>query len=245
MVVKCPWEEFDREEEALRKSPYGGLGFKEDKESLGWHGGQVLFHAILINTTTDKKSCNPQYKITLQPAELSSSHSFGRRFGSKHFLRMKLAKNVLNKHTKKLSEYLHRPLILCGSVFRAFFSKESNVFYVKTNEGTDGKSILSNVFVPNIMSFWEFINWHNPIELNSKQVSKNLWISADFPLNNLDQTMAKYASRFALGLSNSVPGVMLEPPNLRFIEDISQFPNLMKCAFTNEQVQLVQKPSRI
>ena len=93
---------------------------------------------------------------------------------------MKLAKNVLNKHTKKLSEYLHRPLILCGSVFRAFFSKESNVFYVKTNEGTDGKSILSNVFVPNIMSFWEFINWHNPIELNSKQVSKNLWISVDF-----------------------------------------------------------------
>ena len=70
---------------------------------------------------------------------------------------MKLAKAVLNKHTKKLSEALHRSLILCGSVFWAFFSKESNVFYVKTNEDADGKSILSNVFVPNIMSFWAWI----------------------------------------------------------------------------------------
>jgi hypothetical protein len=243
-VVKSPWEEFDREEEALRKNPYGGLGFDENKEFLGWHGGQVLFHAKLHNVARDRKSCTPQYKLTLEPAELSSSHSFARRFGSKHFLRMKLTKSVVNKHSKKLLDYLRRPLILCGGVFRAFFAKESNVFYVKTNEGTDGKSILSNVSVPNIMSVWEFINWHNPIELNSKQVSKSLWIGVDFPLNNFEQTMAKYASRFALGLSNSVPGIMVEPSNLRFIEDISQFPNLMKYAFTDAQVQLVQKLSR-
>lgn len=173
MVIKCPWEEFDREEEALRKSPYGGLGFDENKEFLGWHGGQVLFHAKLRDLTPsrDRKSCTPQYKLTLEPAELSSSHSFARRFGSKHFLRMKLTKSVVNKHSKKLLDYIRRPLILCGSVFRAFFAKESNVFYVKTNEGTDGKSILSNVSIPNVMSFLEFINWHNPIELNSKQVS--------------------------------------------------------------------------
>jgi RNA-dependent RNA polymerase len=137
--VKCPWEEFDREEEALRKSPYGGLGFDENKEFLGWHGGQVLFHGKGHNLSV-RKSCTPEYKLTLEPAELSSSHSFGRRFGSKHFLRMKLTKNVVNKHSKRLLEYLHKPLILCGSVFQAFFAKESNVFYVKTNEGTDGEN---------------------------------------------------------------------------------------------------------
>ena len=87
---------------------------------------------------------------------------------------MKLTKSVVNKHSKKLLNYIRRPLILCGSVFRAFFAKEGNVFYVKTNEGTDGKSILSNVTVPNVMSFLEFINWHNPIELNSNQVSKTM-----------------------------------------------------------------------
>ena len=172
-VVKSPWEEFDREEEALQKSPYGGLGFDENKEPLGWHGGQVLFHAKLDDMNRKRKSSSPQYKLTLEPAELSSSHSFARRFGSKHFLRMKLTKLVLNKNSKHLLDYVRRPLILCGSVFRAFFAKESNVFYVKTNEGTNGETILSNVSIPGVMSFLEFINWHNPIELNSKQASKN------------------------------------------------------------------------
>ena len=35
-----------------------------------------------------------------------------------------------------------------------------------------------------------------------------------------EQTMAKYASRFALGLSNSVPGIMVDMSNLHFIDDI-------------------------
>jgi RNA-dependent RNA polymerase len=171
-LQKCPWEEFDREEEALQRSPYGGLGFDENKELLNWYGGKVLFHAKLHDMAGGRKSCTPQYKLTLEPAELSTSNSFARRFGSKHFLRMKLTKGVVNKNSKMLLDYLRRPLILCGSVFRAFYAKEGNVFYVKTNEGTDGKSILSEVSVPNVMSFLEFINWHNPIELNAKQVSK-------------------------------------------------------------------------
>ena len=169
-VLQSPWQEFDREEEALGKSPYGGLGFDENKEPLGWHGGRVLFHAKLRNISRDSKDL--QYKLTLEPAELSSSHSFARRFGSKHFLRVKLTKGVLNKNSKQLLDYLQRPLLLCGSVFRAFLAKESNAFYVKTNERTDGKSILSNAPVPGVMSFLEFIDWHNPIELNSEQVSK-------------------------------------------------------------------------
>lgn len=37
------------------------------------------------------------------------------------------------------------------------------------------------------------------------------------------QTMAKYVSRFALGLSNSVPGIVVNQPNIRFIDDISTF----------------------
>ena len=177
MVVQCPWQELDREEEALQKSPYGGLGFDENNEPLGWHGGQVLFHAKLRNMSHDSK--NPQYNFTLEPAELSFSHSFGRRFGSKHFLRLKLTKDVLNK-SSTLLDYLRRPLILCGSVFRAFFAKSHNVFYVKTNEGTNGESILSDAPVPGVMSFLEFIDWHNPFILNNKQVSKrSLWIIVD------------------------------------------------------------------
>jgi RNA-dependent RNA polymerase len=171
LIVQCPWQELDREEEALRKSPYGGLGFDENDEPLGWHGGQILFHATLKLHDESRDSKNPQYDLTLEPAELSFSHSFARRFGSKHFLRLKLTKSVLNK-SDKLLDYLRRPLILCGSVFRAFFAKDHNVFYVKTNEGTNGDSILSDAPVPGVMSFLEFINWHNPLDLNRKQVSK-------------------------------------------------------------------------
>ena len=182
LVLQCPWQELDREEEALRKSPYGGLGFDQNDEPLKWYGGQVLFHAKLHNTSSrDSKSLNPTYKFTLEPAELSFSHSFARRFGSKHFLRLKLTKTALN-NSAKLLDYLRRPLILCGGVFRAFFAKSHNVFYVKTNEGTNGDSILSNAPIPGIMSFLDFINWNNPIDLNSKQVSRRtLWIVVDCP----------------------------------------------------------------
>jgi hypothetical protein len=34
--------------------------------------------------------------------------------------------------------------------------------------------------------------------------------------------MAKYVSRFALGLSNSVPGLMIDQSNIHFIDDIGQ-----------------------
>lgn len=165
--MKSPWEELDREEQALGENPYRGLGFDENREPLSWHGGQVLFRAKLeLHDTSGSRDV--QYKLTLEHAELSFSHKFARRFGSKHFVRMKLTKSVLNKSSKQLLDYLRRPLILCGSVFRAFFAKEKNVFYVKTNE------TFSNAPVPDVMSFLEFVNWHNPIELNSEQVSKHL-----------------------------------------------------------------------
>ncbi|KAI0711161.1 RNA dependent RNA polymerase-domain-containing protein [Cerioporus squamosus] len=53
-----------------------------------------------------------------------------------------------------------------------------------------------------VMSLFELIEWHNDLELNN------------------DQTMAKWAARFALGLSNSVPGLRLEPPHIEFEDDI-------------------------
>jgi len=34
--------------------------------------------------------------------------------------------------------------------------------------------------------------------------------------------MAKYVSRFALGLSNSVPGLMIDQSNIHFINDIGR-----------------------
>ncbi|OBZ77597.1 hypothetical protein A0H81_02409 [Grifola frondosa] len=55
---------------------------------------------------------------------------------------------------------------------------------------------------PRDCSLLDFITWHNNLILND------------------GQTMVKWAARFALGTSNSVPGVRLEPDNIRFVDDI-------------------------
>ncbi|KAF8974482.1 RNA dependent RNA polymerase-domain-containing protein [Flammula alnicola] len=200
-AAKSPWMELDREEEALSNNSYGGLGFNEEGEYLNWHGGQVLFHGQLHDTSA--KGCKkPKFKLTLEPAELGPSNMFARRFGSKHFFRLKLTKAVLNKNVDDLMNYLRRPLILCGSVFRAFYAKDTNVFYVKTNESNDGVSIIDGKPIKGGQSFLEFLDWHNAMDLNK------------------GQTMAKYVSRFALGLSNSVPGLMVDQSNIKFIDDI-------------------------
>lgn len=114
----------------------------------------------------------PKYKITLEPAELGPSYMFARRFGSKHFFRLKLTKLVLNtKKADDLLNYLCRPLILCGGVFRAFYAKESNVFYVKTNECALGDRISQGETVAGMMSILEFLEWHNPMSFNDRQVN--------------------------------------------------------------------------
>ena len=168
--IQSPWQELDLEEMALSKSRYGGLGFDEDSKPISWYGGKILFHGKLHDVSI-RGSKEPVFKLTLEPAELGPSYMFARRFGSKHFFRLKLTKLVqAGKKPDLLLDYLRRPLIICGSVFRAFFAKDSNVFYVKTNEMTDGESINTRNLVPDTMSFLEFLNWHNPIELNNSQV---------------------------------------------------------------------------
>jgi RNA-dependent RNA polymerase len=123
------------------------------------------------------KGCKkePKYKITLDRAELSASTMFGRRFGSKHFFRLKLTKGVLNRNSDQLMNYIRRPLILCGNVFRAFYAKGTNVFYVKTNERTDCSTILRGETIEGVMSFLEFLDWHNPMALNAEQVCHSLY----------------------------------------------------------------------
>lgn len=111
--------------------------------------------------------------MTLEPAELGPSNMFARRFGSKHFFRLKLTKSALNtasKNSQPLLDYLRRPLILCGNVFRAFYTKETNAFYVKTNEVVQGDQILEGETIPGAMSFLDFLAFHNLITLNNKQV---------------------------------------------------------------------------
>ncbi|KAJ3789073.1 RNA dependent RNA polymerase-domain-containing protein [Lentinula aff. detonsa] len=190
-----PYDELDREEEFLNRDPHAGLGFNEHSD---WFGGKVVFRAKLKNLSDDPKKL-PLFKVELERAELGASSRFSRRFGSKSFMRLKISK-TLTRYADALMDFLRRPFIIAGKVFRAFLEKEKNVFFYMTNESPELGSTVDPV--SRNLSFESFLNWHNPIELNKRQ------------------SAAKYASRFALGLSTSAPGLEIDPQNIQFIEDI-------------------------
>lgn len=160
----------DKEESARTNDPYAGLGFDDKGTRQDFYGGRVRFRATLKDVGSKGKL--PVYKFVLERAELGSSDQFSRRFGSKHFFRLKVPKHLINKHSEHLLEYLHKPVALCGHVFRAFYAKDANVFYVKTNEYYDGLGAIDpKKTFDGILSFLDFIKWHNNLESDPKQVS--------------------------------------------------------------------------
>ncbi|KAF7355393.1 RNA-dependent RNA polymerase [Mycena sanguinolenta] len=185
IAAKAPWHELDVEDENLAKNPLAGLGLSE--EAPDWFGGKVHFYAKLVFEDKNKKNL----KVILKSPELGPSDRFARRWGSERFLTLSLSRDVLNGGQKTI-KFLQRPFILGDHVFRAFDAKDNNVFLVCTNEMVEGKRIHPTRKIPGLLSLREFFAWHNDLGLNPKQ------------------TMAKWASRFALGRSNSAPlSVML------------------------------------
>lgn len=80
----------------------------------------------------------------------------------------------LRKQPGGLLSYAQRPIITAGRVFRAYFSRDSNVFYVETNEISPDTEkmrqwLMKDPF-PYAFSFLDFIKWHNPLEYNQNQV---------------------------------------------------------------------------
>ncbi|RXW24663.1 hypothetical protein EST38_g1142 [Candolleomyces aberdarensis] len=196
--ARDPWEELDKEEEALARSPYGVMGLDQDGTPSDWYGGQVQFRGTLTVPADSK-----ELKLRLEKPTMGPSTQFARRFGSKHIFRIKLTRNAKNEDPNVLLNYFRRPFIICGGVFRAFYSKEDNVFLVRTNERWTGSSLtLPDDSTSHIMSFMDFIEWHNSLN------------------QNCNQAMAKWASRFSLGLSNSVPGLLLPRVQVQYQDDI-------------------------
>ncbi|KAK0490935.1 RNA dependent RNA polymerase-domain-containing protein [Armillaria novae-zelandiae] len=195
--AKNPWKELDLEEEALKKDPNGCLGFNEGDES--WYGGKVNFRGKLKKTFA--KGSSPSFKIVLEKAELGPSNRFARKFGSKSFLRVKVTKECLS-YEKDLVSFFKHPFILNGFVFRAFYEKDKSVFLFMTNEVVEGSQISPQRFRPGRISLVDFLDWHNPI------------------IKNTSQTMTKWSARFALGLSNSAPGILLETKQIMQINDV-------------------------
>jgi hypothetical protein len=76
-----------------------------------------------------------------------------------------------------LIDFLRKPIILCQAVYRAFYAKEQTAFYFRTNEVWDarGQKICppASPLSPGL-GLKQFLDWHNPIERNLKQVLRDL-----------------------------------------------------------------------
>jgi RNA-dependent RNA polymerase len=152
------------------------LGFSDDKPD--WYGGKVEFRAKVRDVgTTDA----PKYKIVLEKPVLGTSCRFTRRFGSHSFLRVKIPAAILENREHELIKLFCRPFILTGRVFRAFYAKKDHVFLFKTCEVFDGSklSVLKGTRKSG-MAWREFLDWHNPLFCNCRQVNK-CCLSSAFP----------------------------------------------------------------
>ncbi|KAH9852493.1 RNA dependent RNA polymerase-domain-containing protein [Lenzites betulinus] len=208
-LSQLPWGELDKEETILRDHPLGGIGCNQHEEFCrddpDWYGGRVHFIARLQRDSENRLG------LELDRPVLGTSNRFARRFGSRRFIRVRIPQDFLmhSKSEDELLNYFKRPFVVGSAVFRAFYAKESNVFLFRTNEEVvrDPKAENLRVVQPAPGSLAEhsymyLIEWHNSLKLNS------------------EQTMVKWAARFALGLSNSVPGVRLRAANVRYADDI-------------------------
>ncbi|KAG6899618.1 hypothetical protein C0993_008698, partial [Termitomyces sp. T159_Od127] len=195
-AATSPWEELDKEEHALARDPYSGLGHSDIIP--GWYGGKIDFRGRL------ERNDDNSYKIKLDRCTLGPSCRFSRRFGSTNILRIKVAhRQILHSTKNDLGNFFRKAFVLWGSVFRAFYAKEGSVFFVKTNEKMINGEIIVNCSPG--LSLLDFLNYHNPLDYTENQ----------------NQSMSKWAARTALGLSNSMPGPLIEDHNITCQDDMT------------------------
>ncbi|KAJ7039848.1 RNA dependent RNA polymerase-domain-containing protein [Mycena alexandri] len=193
--AQSPWGELDTEEAAMSINPNAALGNCAEYPTARGYGGKICFSG---NIEID---ASKRVKVVLERCVLTSSCRLYRRFGSSSFLRLRVPMKTLHSGDNGLKDFFRRPFIVFGSVFRAFYAKDGTVFLFKTKEtyhNSDNAIHDSN----NGLSLFEFLEDFNPLKLNA------------------DQALCKWASRFALGLSNSVPGPIIEPQNVNEIDDL-------------------------
>ncbi|KIJ41942.1 hypothetical protein M422DRAFT_254959 [Sphaerobolus stellatus SS14] len=182
-IKQTAWSELDQEEELSREKTgkIAGLGFSNVS---GWYGDKVHFIARLKDLEKDKSNKgklrhshgSPSYQIILQRSELGpSNRRFSRRFGSRRFIHVRVAKSIMMSGNSSLVEYFQKPFLLNGRIFKAFCLKDTSIT-------RDHRSALS---------FLDFIEYHNPMDLNNQQ--------------HTYAGNGEMGARFAFGLSSSVP----------------------------------------
>jgi hypothetical protein len=127
-----------------------------------WYGGKVQFSARLSLE-------GAALRLVFGGPELRASFRLARRFGSHFVLRVRLTREALRgKGLELVKAFLQEPLVVFGQTYRFFYVKDHTALYAAVR--ADGSAGPWDPLSGGLPTFMEFINWFNPLKLNSKQV---------------------------------------------------------------------------
>ncbi|KAJ3566178.1 hypothetical protein NP233_g7159 [Leucocoprinus birnbaumii] len=191
------WKELDREQAAILENKGRGLGLMGEWDGQeNWYGGRIQQIAKL-----SKAKDGRGYSIHLEAMEKRRSHRFARFCGSRRILQLRIPEKLIFDECAQLKEFFQRKFILCGRVFVPFYAKDHRLYMVEINEDWERQPQQESGDLYR-KSYTDFVNWHNP------------------PAYNFKQALSKYVTRFALGLSTTVPVLEFDERNMFLIDDI-------------------------
>ena len=109
-------------------------------------------------------------KLTMEKSELGKTNRLTRFMGPVSVLQLRIKKELLTRQGDALVKALARRFVLCGRIFLPFHAKENKVYLVEINADFE-RTPVPNLGGETRLSWDAFISWHNPPELNAKQVS--------------------------------------------------------------------------
>lgn len=226
-------QELDWEAEAIVEGKGRMLGIGVDGDPGDKHGtrygGRVGFCALLKcegNDGSGPLNLDLNARITLEKPQMRGSCLFTRVWGSHRFLRIKLSKPLLNRVNrdqsgrlmKELKEFCARPIHILGREYRPLVEKENTVYYflhgrdrigLKAIEDAGGDRKRPYGMGKHIGTVEGVVQW---------------WLA---PEHNRNQDMSKLTTRLHLGLSDTLPGVLVKPENVKIIPDTSMFHHIL------------------
>jgi RNA-dependent RNA polymerase len=156
-------KEYDREQAALCERKGRSLGlmgpFQGKKD---WYGGKIQQVVRVEEAGEDLKLC-------MEPLEMRRSNRLARFYGSRRILHVRVSLKTIHSKRALLIEFLKHKFVLAGRVFVAIPPKDDGIYMVEVNEGFE-RPALNQHGDQFRLSYGELVEWHNPLDLNSKQV---------------------------------------------------------------------------
>jgi RNA-dependent RNA polymerase len=135
-----------------------------------WYGGQIQQVARI--TTANKHSTDPyaSFALSLEPLEQRKSNRFARVLGSRRMLQVSIPEDMARgEQSEKLRRFMAQKFVICGRVFVSFHAKDGHVYLMETDQNYERCADMEEGDQHRI-SLTSFVDWHNPLDLNYKQV---------------------------------------------------------------------------